>query len=157
MDTRPTLLLVTDDKDFAQTICLILDTAGYRLLTTPYDIDLVDILQNEAVSLILFDVPSASAESHQMSQQMLAILIWLKIPIVVLTTNLYAINRVIDKMDYLHYLTKPFRPADLIATVRRNVAETSLHMKDRLEIGIGNRRTPQREGCDGVIGLAINR
>ncbi len=157
MDTRPTLLLVTDDTDFAQTICLILDTAGYRLITTTYDLSMIDILQDEPVSLILFDVPPASADIHQVSQQILAVLTWLTVPIVVLTTSLDAVNGVKDKLDYLHYLTKPFRPADLIATVRHNAAETPLHMKDGLKIGVGNRRATQRKGCDGVIGLTVNR
>lgn len=157
MNIHPTLLLITDDTDFAQTICLILETTEYRLLATTYDINVIDLLQDEPVSLILFDIPSASKNSQQLAQHLLAILIWLRIPIVALTTNLSIFNKVKDKIDYLHYLTKPFHSSDLIATVRRNATETSLYMKDGLELGIGNRRTMQREGRDGIISLPINR
>ncbi len=119
MQTVAYILLVDDEVDWLDTISLILETTGYRVLTAANGVEALAILQTQAVDLILSDVSMPQMNGYQLYKYVRQHSQWALIPFIFLTgqRTLNSDIRYGKKLRVDDYLTKPIHFENLLSTV----------------------------------------
>ena len=114
-----TILVVDDEDDVRHCVVWALQNAGYRVLGAPNGVEALGILGTERVDLILADIAMPRMNGYQLYNEVVQNPDWILIPFVFLTArSLDSDIRYGKELGVDDYLTKPFRPDDLLATVR---------------------------------------
>jgi len=119
MSKIASILVVDDELSVLKAIKLILESAGYLVLTAQDGIQALNVLQAESVDLILADIAMPNMNGYQLYKRVRENPDWVTLPFVFLTAR--ALNSDIrygKEMGVDDYLTKPFQVRDLLAIVR---------------------------------------
>ncbi|TBL76287.1 response regulator transcription factor [Paenibacillus thalictri] len=111
-----TVLVVDDDSEIRDVIQVYLRNEGYRVLEAANGVEALDVLQSNAVQLIILDVMMPRLDGIKAC---LKIRETSTVPIIMLSAK----GEDIDKIAGLttgadDYLTKPFNPLELLARVK---------------------------------------
>jgi two-component system OmpR family response regulator len=120
-----TILLVDDQPDFLDNLCLALEFAGYHTLTATDGLDALSVLQQHPVDLIVSDIGMPQLSGYQLCQQVRQHVGWANIPFVVLTGSDSAVDadrRAVQQLRIESFLTKPIRAADLLQVIENTLA-----------------------------------
>ena len=117
---QPTILIVENEVSNRILIEKVLSTRGFRCLSASNGREALDILDHESVDLILTDLSMPVLDGYRTTQLIRARPALARVPIVAVTA--YALNDENEAaMQFAcnEYLTKPFKPRQLLEVVDR--------------------------------------
>lgn len=118
---RPTTILVVENEASNRILIeRVLSTRGYRCLSATNGYEALDLLDREQVDLILTDLSMPVLDGYRTTQLIRARPGMQTVPIVAVTA--FALNdegEAARKIGCTEYLTKPFKPRQLLEVVAR--------------------------------------
>jgi CheY-like chemotaxis protein len=117
---QPTILIVENEVSNRILIEKVLSTRGFRCISASNGREALDILDHEVVDLILTDLSMPVLDGYRTTQLIRARPALAKVPIVAVTA--YALNdenEAAMQIGCNEYLTKPFKPRQLLEVVDR--------------------------------------
>ncbi len=121
------ILCIEDEAEMIDLIRLILGRRGYEVIGAPGGVDGIKKVKEMLPDLVLLDLMMPDMDGWEVYQQMKADETTRNIPVVVVTAKAQNIDKVlglhIAKVD--DYITKPFSPAELLASVEKILNKTT--------------------------------
>ena len=117
---QPTILIVENEVSNRILIERVLSTRGYRCISASNGQEALDLLDHEQVDLILTDLSMPVLDGYRTTQLIRARPGMEQVPIVAVTA--YALNdegAAAMRIGCNEYLTKPFKPRQLLEVVDR--------------------------------------
>ncbi len=117
---QPTILVVENEVSNRILIERVLSTRGYRCISASNGLEALNILDTEQVDLILTDLSMPVLDGYRATQLIRARPNMEHVPIVAVTA--YALNDESEAAMQIgcnEYLTKPFKPRQLLEVVDR--------------------------------------
>src|SRR5512133_513366 len=115
------VVYIEDDQEMIELVVLILSRRGFQVKGANSGRKGLEIIFQEPPDLVLLDLMMPGMDGWEVYQQLKANEKTRDIPVIVVTAKAQAIDRVlglhIAKVD--DYLSKPFRPQELIDSVER--------------------------------------
>ena len=119
-NSRPTILVVENEASNRILIERVLSTRGYRCLSASNGQEALDILDREGVDLILTDLSMPVLDGYRATQLIRARPHLANVPIVAVTAfALHDDAEAAKQIGCTEYLTKPFKPRQLLEVVER--------------------------------------
>src|SRR5256712_2962109 len=121
---QSTILIVENEVSNRILIEKVLSTRGFRCLSASNGREALDILDMEPVDLILTDLSMPVLDGYRTTQLIRARPALVRVPIVAVTA--YALNdenEAAIQMGCNEYLTKPFKPRQLLEVVDRLLSQ----------------------------------
>lgn len=118
--SQPTILIVENEVSNRLLIEKVLSTRGYRCLLASNGKEALDVLDRELVDLILTDLSMPVLDGYRTTQLIRERPGMAHVPIVAVTA--YALNdenEAAMRIGCNEYLTKPFKPRQLLEVVER--------------------------------------
>jgi DNA-binding response OmpR family regulator len=129
---RPLIVYIEDDAEMIDLVTLILSRRGYEVKGAHGGRQGLDIVQKDNPILVLLDLMMPDMDGWDVYHQLKASDQTRSIPVIVITAKAQAIDRVlglhIAKVD--DYISKPFRPQELLDSVERVLKSTEFPPKD---------------------------
>jgi len=127
------IVCIEDDQDMIDLIRLIVTRRGYELVGwATGGREGIEVIRREKPDLVLLDLMMPDIDGWEVYQQMKADPALRHIPVIVVTARAHNVDRVlglhIARVD--DYLTKPFGPSDLIASIERVMRRVSARKPD---------------------------
>ena len=119
------LLVAEDDEDIAALITVILSQRGYEVTLAPDGRAAAELCAGGQFDLLIFDVGMPHLTGFEVAEYLRGEQLMVGVPLMFLTA--YDAPEDIERGRSLGasaYLTKPFRPADLLRTVDRLLRES---------------------------------
>ena len=166
METVASILVIDDQPTVRKILILTLEAKGYRVVTASDGIEALDVLKAQPVDLILADIAMPRMNGYQLYEQVVENPQWVAIPFLFLTARaLDSDIRYGRALGVDDYLTKPIKPADLLATVRgklrraQKLAQSSAQPIDAASLGCARDRQggPKSRPTLGSDVLALGR
>jgi DNA-binding response OmpR family regulator len=118
MSAAPCILVADDQPEIVENLQLLLETEGYRVLGASDGVEALDVLQSQPVDLILADIAMPRLNGYQLYERARQDPRWVAIPFIFLSARaLDSDVRYGKELGADDYLTKPFQPEDVLATV----------------------------------------
>jgi len=116
------IVCIEDDQDMIDLIRLIVTRRGYELVGwATGGVEGIEVIRREKPDLVLLDLMMPDIDGWEVYQQMKADPELRHIPVIVVTARAQNVDRIlglhIARVD--DYLTKPFGPSELIASIER--------------------------------------
>jgi len=118
--TSPTILIVENEVSNRILLERVLSTRGYRCISATNGQEALDLLDQEMVDLVLTDLSMPVLDGYRTAQLMRMRPNLVNVPIVAVTA--YALGdegEEAKRMGCTEYLTKPFKPRQLLELVER--------------------------------------
>lgn len=114
------ILVVDDEQDILLLVRITLEAEGYEVITAVNGREAVDRLNNDKPDLLVTDVMMPEMDGFEVLESLKKNVETEAIPVIMLTarTDARDMFRAWD-MGTSIYLTKPFRPRELVAAVKR--------------------------------------
>ncbi|RME91577.1 MAG: response regulator [Anaerolineae bacterium] len=128
MSTQSTkrILCIEDEPEMIDLIRLILSRRGFEVIGASGGVDGLQKVRAEMPDLVLLDLMMPDMDGWEVYQQMKADEKTKNIPVIVVTAKAQSIDKVlglhIAKVD--DYITKPFSPQELLASVENVLARS---------------------------------
>jgi CheY-like chemotaxis protein len=124
VEALPTVLVVDDDADIRDAICLVLEHSGYSAVAASNGEEALRLLRTGSrVNLILLDMMMPVMDGWGFRKSQADGPAFMKIPVVVLTGDGHASSKA-AAIGAVDYLRKPLDLDDLLAVVARHCALT---------------------------------
>jgi CheY-like chemotaxis protein len=117
---KPAILIVENEVSNRILVERVLSTRGYRCLSASNGQEALDLLDHESVDLILTDLSMPVLDGYRTTQLIRSRPQLANVPIVAVTA--YAMSdegEAAKRMGCTEYLTKPFKPRQLLELVDR--------------------------------------
>lgn len=119
-NSRPTILIVENEVSNRILVERVLSTRGYRCLSASNGQEALNILDREGVDLILTDLSMPILDGYRTTQLIRARPHLANVPIVAVTAfALHDDAEAAKQIGCTEYLTKPFKPRQLLEVVER--------------------------------------
>lgn len=126
-----TILIVEDEKEIGDLIKLYLNSEGFNAISFFNGFDALDYMENNRVDLVLLDIMLPEINGFEVCQRIRENS---HIPIIMLTAK-------IEDSDKIHgltmgaddYITKPFKPLELIARVKAQLRRYKTYNKNYVD------------------------
>src|SRR5947208_9519563 len=121
---QPTILIIENEVSNRILIERVLSTRGYRCISASNGQEALNILDREYVDLILTDLSMPVLDGYRTTQLIRERPAMANVPIVAVTA--YALNDENEAAMHMgcnEYLTKPFKPRQLLEVVERLLAK----------------------------------
>ncbi len=118
--SQPTILIIENEVSNRLLVERVLSTRGYRCLSAANGREALDLLDRESVDLILTDLSMPVMDGYRATQHIRARPELVDVPIVAVTA--YALSdesQAALRAGCTEYLTKPFKPRQLLDVVER--------------------------------------
>lgn len=126
--TSNSILIVDDDPDIRQALSDMLEHEGYRVNSVATGAEAIRQVKESHYAAVLLDMKLPDLDGHALLKRFLQL--HPKLPVIVLTGYATEDNTVGSLIKgAFAYLTKPYRPAEVKATLRRAVAVEALAAK----------------------------
>ncbi len=123
-NSRPTILVVENEVSNRILIERVLSTRGYRCLSAANGQEALDILDREGADLILTDLSMPVLDGYRATQLIRARPHLANVPIVAVTAfPLHDDAAAAKQIGCTEYLTKPFKPRQLLEVVERLLSQ----------------------------------
>jgi two-component system response regulator VicR len=125
-DNRATrVVVVEDDPEMINLVKLILKKEGFDVTGAMGGRDGLEAIEHDSPDLVLLDLMMPDIDGWEVYQAMKANDTMKNIPVIIITAKAQSIDKVlglhIAKVD--DYITKPFSPGELVASVRKVLAD----------------------------------
>ena len=117
------VLIVEDDLESRRLAEKILRHGGFRILAVPNVFDAIEAVAAEIPAVIALDISMPGMDGWEFYRYLRANERTAKVPVVFVTANAFAADR--DRAlaeGAAAYITKPYRPQDLLEAIRRYAA-----------------------------------
>lgn len=117
---QPTIMVIENEVSNRLLIERVLSTRGYRCISASNGRDALEMLDRERVDLVLTDLSMPVLDGYQTTQLIRARPGMQNVPIVAVTA--FALNdegEAAKQIGCTEYLTKPFKPRQLLEVVER--------------------------------------
>jgi DNA-binding response OmpR family regulator len=140
METRKTILVVDDQQRLVDNIALLLEMSGYDVLTAGDGVEALEIMNRNAVHLIIADIAMPRMNGYQLYEIVRENKKWGLIPFVFLTARkMNSDIRYGKQLGVDDYLVKPIEPEDLLVVVKGKLRRSrELHQAVSNNICQGN-------------------
>jgi DNA-binding response OmpR family regulator len=119
LKTKVTILVVDDQLDIRVLSKRILEGEGYQVLMAEDGKQALDCLSKENIDLIIADIAMPNLNGYQLFERVSNHTDWSNLPFILLSArDLDSDIRYGKALGVDDYITKPFDPADLVASVR---------------------------------------
>jgi phosphate regulon transcriptional regulator PhoB len=119
METKPTVLVVEDEKDIRELVRFHLEQEGYVVREADSGEAATAQLQAGAPDLVLLDIMLPGTDGLTLCRRLRAQAATAAVPIIMLTAKAAEVDRVLGlEMGADDYVTKPFSPRELVARVK---------------------------------------
>ena len=145
MELKPTLLIVDDELGARQSLEVILED-DYRVLTAVDGQEALEVLQKEAVDLVLLDVNMPDMDGLEVLEKVKELDEGIDV-IMVSALNLARKAADAIKSGAYDYITKPYEPEDILSTVNRVISKQRLHR----ELDLLRREVEETRGFDQIV------
>lgn len=118
--TSPTILIVENETSNRILLERVLSTRGYRCISASNGQEALDLLDQQSVDLVLTDLSMPVLDGYRTAQLIRMRPHLVNVPIVAVTA--YALGdegETAKRMGCTEYLTKPFKPRQLLELVER--------------------------------------
>ncbi|MFH1854092.1 MAG: response regulator transcription factor [Candidatus Omnitrophota bacterium] len=113
------ILIIEDDKNISKLIKYNLEKAGFGCVVARTGEDALDILDKEAVDLMLLDIMLPKMDGFQVCRQVKQDKKLSLIPVIMLTAKGEEVDRVVGlELGADDYIVKPFSPRELILRIK---------------------------------------
>ncbi|MBU1600110.1 response regulator [bacterium] len=129
--SKKKILIVDDDHDIVDILKALLETEGYDIIEAYDGKEGIDKAYQHMPHLILLDIMMPVMDGWQVCQRLKACKKTSNIPIAIITAKAEQEDRNRAKKEGADdYITKPFRPEDLILRIQKNLkgSEGSLRL-----------------------------
>ena len=117
--SRQKILIVEDDKNISKLVRYNLEKAGFECETTITGEDALDILDHQAIDLIVLDIMLPKMDGLQTCKQVKQDTKLSAIPIIMLTAKGEEVDRIVGfELGADDYVVKPFSPRELVLRVK---------------------------------------
>jgi DNA-binding response OmpR family regulator len=120
------VVVVEDDPEMIELVKLILNKDGYVVSGAHNGRDGLSLIEEVSPRVVLLDLMMPEMDGWEVYQAMKASEAMKDIPVIIITAKAQSIDKVlglhIAKVD--DYITKPFSPSELLASVKRVIANT---------------------------------
>jgi DNA-binding response OmpR family regulator len=127
VDAKKQLVYIEDEQEMIDLVRLILGRKGYEVIGANGGHEGLDLVRSRLPDLVLLDLMMPDMDGWDVYQQMKADESTRDIPVIVVTAKAQSIDKVlglhIAKVD--DYISKPFSPNDLVASVEKVLANAS--------------------------------
>jgi DNA-binding response OmpR family regulator len=131
MSLPPYILAVDDDADMRQLLFDYLSEFGFRIACVPNGKDMREHLAKHVVDLVLLDLKLPAEDGMAIVRELRACS---SIPIIMLTGCQDDVDRIMSlELGADDYLTKPFKPRELLARIKSVLRRTRAHAPPRAE------------------------
>ena len=123
--TTHRILVVEDNEHVSYMLNFLLRRAGYDVIAVTNGRDAQSAIENiEPVDVVLLDLMLPYVSGYQLIEEIRSNQNWMRVPIVVLSGKVLE-EDIVQALDLgaNDYVTKPFRPEELLARLRRIVAD----------------------------------
>lgn len=124
-----TILVVDDNQEMVEGLKLTLEMEGFQVLTAGSGREALEVLEHNTPNLILADIMMPNLDGYELYVRIRHNPAWVQIPFVFLTAKTSKEDiRKGSEIGADAYITKPFDPQDVVATIRgrlKRVAELS--------------------------------
>ncbi len=121
------VIYIEDDPEMIDLVMMILNRRGYQVQGAHGGRVGLDMIFNDPPDLVLLDLMMPGMDGWEVYQQLKGNERTKNIPVIIVTAKAQAIDRVlglhIAKVD--DYISKPFRPQELVTSIERVLAGTS--------------------------------
>ncbi|MEL7185771.1 MAG: response regulator transcription factor [Pseudomonadota bacterium] len=127
------VLVVEDNEHVAYMLDFMLQRAGYDVIAVGNGRDAQAAIENiEPVDVVLLDLMLPYVSGYQLIEEIRDDAKWQYVPIIVLSGKVLE-EDIVQALDLgaNDYVTKPFRPEELLARMRRIVADSERRMVGR--------------------------
>lgn len=127
------ILVVEDNEHVSYMLSFLLRRAGYDVIAVSNGRDAQSAIENiEPVDVILLDLMLPYISGYQLIEEIRGNPDWVRVPIVVLSGKVLE-EDIVQALDLgaNDYVTKPFRPEELLARIRRIVADHEILAGER--------------------------
>ena len=145
MEIKPTLLVVDDELGARQSLEVILED-DYRVLSAMNGPEALEILQREAIDLVLLDVNMPDMDGLEVLEKIKEQDDGTDV-IMVSALNLARQAADAIKSGAYDYITKPYEPEDILSTVNRVISKQRLHR----ELDLLRREVEESRGFDEIV------
>lgn len=115
-ETRPTLLVIDDDRELCAMLAEYLAPEGFTPLTAPTGTAGLEQLARLPVDLVVLDVMLPELSGFEVLRRIRELS---RVPVIMLTARGEEVDRVVGlEMGADDYLAKPFSPRELVARIR---------------------------------------
>ncbi len=115
------IIYIEDDKEMIELVRLILERKGYRMSGATSGQAGWELVRDQLPDLVLLDLMMPDVDGWQVYQNIRKHAETESIPVIVITAKAQDIDRVLGlhvaRVD--DYITKPFRPEELVASVEK--------------------------------------
>ncbi len=121
------IVYIEDDPGMVDLVTLIVERHGYQIMGAQNGQDGLDLIFKTHPDLILLDLMMPDMDGWEVYHQVKADINTQNIPVIVVTAKSLEIDRVLGMMVARadDYITKPFKPNDLIASIDKVMAAKS--------------------------------
>ncbi len=119
-ETKKKILLVEDEVDFRMAVRMRLEGAGYEVIEAADGVAGLDMARHEGPDLIILDLMLPKMDGYKVCRFLKFDEKFRHIPVVMLTARAQpSDNETGLAVGADEYLTKPFKPQDLLGTINR--------------------------------------
>jgi len=126
---KSSILYIEDDPEMIDLVSLILNRQGFQVIGANGGREGLEIVKQTQPDLILLDLMMPDIDGWDVYQQLKTSESTRDIPVIIITAKSQTIDRVlgvqIAKVD--DYISKPFRPGDLIESIKKILARINSH------------------------------
>ena len=116
---KATILVVDDQLDIRILSMRILEGVGYRVIMAEDGMKALELLSEQHVDLIVADIAMPNLNGYQLFERVSEHTDWANVPFILLSArDMDSDIRYGKSLGVDDYITKPFDPADLVASVR---------------------------------------
>ena len=124
--TKRRILIADDDPDLVRMVSLELRDCGYEVFTANSGVDAVNKVYDVHPDLVILDYEMPRGDGIYVMTKMRTVLETFTIPIIMLTAyDSKDIRGQAFRLSASYFLSKPFKPSDLIQKVKEVLAATS--------------------------------
>ncbi len=111
------ILVVDDDVNIAEVVCLYLEKEGYDTRRVTNGLDVVSSFEDYKPDLVVLDVMLPGMDGYEICKELRRI--GKEVPIIMLTAKSDVIDKVLGlELGADDYIVKPFDPKELVARIR---------------------------------------
>jgi two-component system alkaline phosphatase synthesis response regulator PhoP len=117
--TKPSILVVDDDREIVRLVRSYLEQAGFEVLATYDGESAMYMIRRERPTLVVLDLMLPGEDGWQLTQKIRADRYLSDIPIIMLTARVEDTDKVVGlELGADDYITKPFSPREVVARIR---------------------------------------
>lgn len=115
------VVCIEDESDMIDLVSIILSKEGYSVIGATGGLHGLQVVEDTQPGLVLLDLMMPDLDGWEVYQRLKSNPKTMNVPIIVVTARAQSIDKIlglhIAKVD--DYITKPFAPADLLASVEK--------------------------------------